>query len=140
MSVIGLEKHAIAEHGDAAIDAGRGVSRRNESRRLWTHELPDLPAGSGIERARFIDRRNVHDAVQHDRRHLKGALASHLVRPFRLELRDVLGVDLIEWAVTIRAEETVVARPLARLRTRDIVERDLPGQLRVRDTGEQPNR
>jgi hypothetical protein len=35
--------------------------------------------------------------------------------------------------VPIRAEETVVARPLARLRTRDIVERDRPGQLRVRD-------
>ena len=46
---------------------------------------------------------------------------------FGSSVDDVAGVDLIERAVAIRAQVAVVARPLARLRTHDVVERDLRG-------------
>ena len=113
MRVIGLKKHAIAEHGDCAVDAGRRVSGWNESRRLRTDELPDLLAGSRVQRAHLIHRCHVHDAVNDERRHLKRPLAAHLVRPLRLERCDVARVDVIERAVAICAEVAVVAGPLA---------------------------
>jgi len=137
VSVIGLKKDAVSEQGDAAVDAGRRISGRHEARRLRAAELPDLPACSRVQRAHLVDRRHVHHAVDNERRHLKSALAAHLMGPLRGKRCDVAGIDSIQRAVAICAEMTVVARPLASFWTHDIVEGDLARQLGVRDAGEQ---
>src|SRR5207237_941447 len=65
-----------------------------------------------------------HDAVDDNRRRLQRARrALNREHPFRREAVDVLLVDLVERAESIAAQISMIGRPLAGLRPRDVGER-----------------
>ena len=129
--VVGLEEHAIAQHGDTAIQAGRRVV--DKARRTRPAVVPDLATCARVEGPDFVGCRHVHETVDDDGRDLQRALplTRDGERPLRRKARDVRRRDLVERAVTIAAEETVVRGPLAGLRLRNVGERHAGAQRGV---------
>ena len=84
--------------------------------------------------------RDVHDAIGNQRRHLQAevlhvldVVASirkkllperHRIDPLHRQLFYILGIDLIETAVTVRAQLSVVGQPISRFRMHDASEID----------------
>ena len=103
---------------------GRPVGDAAERRQpLGQLVPPDLLAGLGPQGHDPVPRREVHDAVDHDRRHLleelgrarpldEPVLGMEPVRPDLLERADVRGVDLVEGRVARPREVPVVGRPV----------------------------
>ncbi len=119
VGVIGLEKDTIPENRHAAIDAARGIA--DQALRSRPGVVPDLTARARIERPDGIDGRHVHQAVDDDWRDLKRAgRAWNLKGPFRREPRHIGDRDLVERAVAVAAQLSMIGRPFARLRPSDV--------------------
>ena len=119
--VVRDHEHAVAEGRNASIDPAGRVT--GQPRRARAAVMPDPTAAAGIERERFVDRRDVHDAVDDDRRRLQRTRSSlNREHPFRREALDRLRVDLIERAESIPAQVSMVGRPLAGSGPRDVGE------------------
>ena len=85
----------VVINGDAAIVGAAAECRDGAELGL---EVPDLLAGLGVERVDVTERRGcVHDPVDDDRRGLQQLLDFGGEDPRRMEMRDVLTVDLIVW-------------------------------------------
>ncbi len=119
MRVVGLKKHLVAGHRDAAIHPGvlhhAGGSR--------AHESPDLAAAARVERDAFVHIADVHEAARHDRSHLQpgrrrcrrpasaagGGISEH---PASRQARHVRLRDLRHGGVAIPARVSVVTGPV----------------------------
>ena len=77
-----------------------------------TAEVPDLTAGSGIERVGFIGAGDVHDPVDDDRRGFDQRDVGHRKHPARRELRHVALRDLCQRRVAIASRIAVIRRPI----------------------------
>ena len=131
MRVVGDGEYASAEHGDTAVDPAGSVA--GQTLGAWTTEMPGLPSSSGIEREDFVDRRDVHDAVDDDGGDLQRAWSARdREHPFGREVLNVAAVDLIERAEAIPALVAIVGRPRAGFRMDDLFERKRR-RLGVRD-------
>ncbi len=82
----------VARHGDAAVvRAAAGLVHRAERVAV----MPDLRAGTRVERIDVVERRrDVHDAVHDDRRGFEAVHDLGLEDPCRTKVLDVVRVDL----------------------------------------------
>ena len=119
MRVVCHEKDARAEHRDAAIETDRGVAA--QTRRARAREAPDLAAGRRVDRRHLIGGGDVHDAVEHERRHLV-VEAAHGVNPLQRQVPHVRCRNLRERAVTVSIEPSVIRRPVAGARFQNLGE------------------
>ena len=114
VGVVGDHEDAIAEDGDAAIDAGDGVTCGDEIFGARAGVVPDLAAGASVEREAFVGAGDVHDAVDDLRSVFElAACAGHGPAPAWGEMGDVGGVDFGERAEAVAADVAVVAGPFA---------------------------
>ena len=80
---------------------------------------PERAAGLRVERHHVVrPLRDVHDAVDHQRRRLPCADDVALEHPFLLQVRDVRRRDLIEQGVALARVPAVVSEPVVRLAQR----------------------
>ena len=112
MGVVGEEKDAVAEEGDAALGAFGGVAGDGGGLGAGAEVAPDFAAGAGVEGADLVGCGDVHDAVGDEGGGLEAKVGKG-VGPGGLEVGGVAGVDLGEGAVTVAGGEAVVAGPLA---------------------------
>ena len=63
MRVVGDHEDAIAENRHAAIDSAGGITRKPFTAR--PPEVPDLPTSARVKGVRFVDGRDIHDAVHY---------------------------------------------------------------------------
>src|SRR3984957_814184 len=114
MGVVCDHEDAIAEDGDAAIDAGDGVTGGDEIFGAGAGVVPELAAGAGVEGEAFVGAGDVHDAVDDLRRIFESAAGTgHDPHPARGELGDVGAVDFGERAEAVATDVCVVAGPFA---------------------------
>ena len=129
MRVERVHVQAVAEHGEAAVDAAAAdVHPLGEVAPV----APDLPAGARVDRPGGVVRPgDVDHAVEHDRRRLELAELRGLERPLRRQLADVGRRDLRERTVALAAVVAAVVEPgagigepLLELRRRDVLAND----------------
>src|SRR6185437_17138070 len=77
---------------------------------VGARRAPDAEAGAGIQGADLWSAGDVHDAIHHDRLAFQPHTARH-EGPLRLQLLDVLEVDLGERTVVIAVALAVIGRP-----------------------------
>ena len=87
---------------------------------------PEFLAGFGFERHNAVRGRKIHHAVHHNRRGFRvgaaapsapargsrGSIALQLIGPYRCQLRDVRGVDLLERRIVRAGQIVRVDRPV----------------------------
>src|SRR5262245_1715721 len=78
--------------------------------------MPDLPPTARVECEALIGSRDVHAAVDDDRRSLQRRRIVHRKDPSRHEARHVGTIDLLQWAISIAGVATIIAGPI-RLRS-----------------------
>ena len=110
MRVVCDKKHARAEHRGAAIETDSGVAAK--PCRPWTREAPDLAPGRRVDRRHLVGRGDVHDAVEHERRHLV-VETTHGMNPLHRQVPDVRRRNLRERAMPVSIEPPVIRRPVA---------------------------
>ena len=97
---------------DSARSTGRCI--RRDMRRPAV--VPERTPGARIERSGVTGRLgDIHNAVDHERRCLKLVQVVNLVHPNRFQVRDVLGVDLVQRRIAIAPVVAGVSQPVARL-------------------------
>src|SRR4051812_24287870 len=106
-------KQAIAGDGDAAINAARSVP--DQAARSGLLKMPHLMTRAGIQRPTFISRRDVHQAIDDDRRSLQTCGVREIEDPLRSHALYVGRIDLRQLAISIPRLIAVIGRP-ARLR------------------------
>ena len=105
-------RRRVIDH--VAVDAERFDARR---RRVGRHVLPQRLAGRGVQRddaaaaVAAARRRQIHDAAMHERNDLELAGRQRL-RPRALQRADVVAIDLVERAVTMRVVGAAVHQPV----------------------------
>ena len=75
--------------------------------------MPDLAAAAGIERVHLVRARDVHDAVDHDRRRFDVPDVRNREHPAGRQPRDVALVDLRQRGVAVAAGIAVIRGPVA---------------------------
>ena len=110
VGVVGEHEHAIAGHGDAAIESARRIP--GDAASPFTLVAPDDAAGAGVERPAFVRGRHVHHAVHDQGRVFDGGDAGHGENPLGRQARDIGLADLRELAVAVAAGIAVVGRPI----------------------------
>jgi hypothetical protein len=114
--VIGADEDLALVQGDAPVHDVTAAAVTLVARDLGV-EGPDLLAGAGIDGVDDAPRRrDIHDAVDHDRGRLDAARRVEVVGPREAEVLDVAGVDLVELAEAGLAEIETDGRPVLRRR------------------------
>src|SRR5437016_13263700 len=108
MGVIGLQKNAVAGHSDAAVDSGIA----NHSRRGGQLIMPELAAGSRIQREALVGGGHVHDAIHDHWGHFQPSRARNRKHPLRCEPGDIVLVDLSERGVAVASGIAIVGWPV----------------------------
>ena len=121
---------------DRHVALGQVVAALGEQlRRQVALVFPDQVAGGGIERLDLVGVvEDEQHAVMHDRRRLGGA-GGHRPRPGRLQVLDVVLVDLVERAV---APAVIGAPPHQPVRRRRIAQHRVGDRRHGRDAGWAP--
>ena len=119
MRVVCDEKHTRAEHGDPAIETDRRITAK--ARRSRARESPDLASIRRVDRRHLIGCGDVHDAVEHERRHLIIETA-HRMNPLHRQVADVRCRNLRERAMPIPVEPAVIRRPVTGARLQNLGE------------------
>ena len=120
--IVGREEDSIAQESHAAVRAFGGVARNRAACSARARIAPDLASGARVERADPVRSRDVHHAVAHQRSSLQSDVGKR-VNPIELQTAHVLGVDLSQRAMSIRAEEAVISGPFAGLGIQNLLDR-----------------
>ncbi len=126
--IVGYHKHFVTQDRHAAVGAERRVA--DESRSLRARILPDLAASQCIERQGLVRPGNVHHAVGDQGRHFEAKMIDG-EDPFHAQILHVRRIDLLEFAVPVAAQVSVVSEPVAWPRIPDSVEVDSSGIARA---------
>ncbi len=113
--VVGDHEDTIADDRRASIHADARLADDAAMTRLLVR--PQRATRRRVNRLNLVPARDIHDAVDHDRRRLRAGLG-HRKRPNRREPLDVRCVDLIERAVAVAGKRAVIQRPVALWRDR----------------------
>ena len=103
------EEHGAAVHGDAAVADVERIVRR-------VLVAPDLPSRARVDGPEIVGRREVHDAVDENRRGLDLLRKVRLERPGEAERVHVVARDLRQRAVAPARIVAVIRGPAVRLR------------------------
>ena len=110
---VGVERRhvePVAPGGEPAID---GVAAQGQVFRQRFLVVPELRAGLAIDRIGMVPgRRQVHDAVDDQRRAFEAVEHARLKGPDRDQSSDVLGVDLLEGTVAVGVVGAAVHQPV----------------------------
>ncbi len=106
------------------------------ARDLWIIG-PQLLAGSGIEGEDLAPgRADIHDTVDHNRRRFLASLGIQIGMPGKIELVEVISLDLIQWTEALLAIGPSIAKPVVPVAVgvnqpinTDIHRGNLPGDL-----------
>ncbi len=132
VGVVHGHENVVAENGDSAIGSERRVS--DESGRARARILPDDAAGESVQRQRLVRAGDVHDAVGDNRGHFQAEVIDGK-NPFHRQLVDVRLIDLVELAVAVAVEGSVVGEPVAGPRVLNAGEVDWRNGRRLADGG-----
>src|ERR1700679_1600927 len=110
MRVVGRQENAVSGGSYAAISAARGVA--GQAARARTLVMPNLLAGTGVERIAFVRAGDIHDAVDHHRSHLQAPRVRKTEDPRGAQASHVVPIDLSKYGVTISARIAVVSGPV----------------------------
>ena len=112
-------KDAIAENGYASICALCRIAACLARARAFV--VPDGASCARIQSEHLIRTGDIHHAIDHDWRDLEHLMIDR-ENPFELQVADVRWVDLIQRAVAIAGDVSVIRRPVAGLRISDLLE------------------
>src|SRR3954452_6466426 len=112
MSIVGHEEDSVTEYGHTAVRAFRRISSRFG--RACTFVMPDGSSRSRVKSEYLIGSGDVHHSVDHYRRDFQGLMV-YRENPLELETANVRCVDLIQRAVAIPADVSVIRWPVVGL-------------------------
>ena len=83
--------------------------------------FPDQPAGRRVERVHAVVLADVHHAFVDDRRRFEIFRTGQMKDPFRLQLADVVGVDLLQQRMPLRVVRAGVQQIIIRIRIQQVL-------------------
>src|SRR5205085_11217289 len=110
VSIVSDHEYTVSPQRHTAIDRASGVADQAFCQRPGV--VPNLTAGRRIKGIGLIGCRDVHHSVRDYRRDLQVPGIRYGEKPLWPESCYITRIDLLQGAVTIAAEASVVSRPL----------------------------
>ena len=122
VSIVGDKENAVAQHGGAAVCPLLGVARDASRRRAWPRIIPNLSAGTGINRLHLVRTGDVHHAIDHQGRCFQAEVGQGM-DPCRPQRAHVLHIDAAKGTVAVTVDISGIGRPIAGPGVKDLVDR-----------------